>query len=71
MRKKGTRNTQNLAAEAAFAENVRAIAPSARPGLLAWLRQAYTRPSVIARLRHRRRTFYELDPKTGRWRRLR
>ena len=71
MRKKGTRHTQNLAAEAAFAENVRAIAPSARPGLLAWLRQAYTRPSVIARLRHRRRTFYELDAKTGRWRRLR
>jgi hypothetical protein len=64
--------TLSIAAEAAFLKQARSIAPADRAQLLAVLRRyPSSRSGFGTWLRHRRRAFYELDPTTGTWRRLR
>jgi hypothetical protein len=56
---KKNNRTRDYAAEIAFHYQARAIPPAARPGLLDWLRRAHRRPPP--------RTFWLLDPDTGKW----
>jgi hypothetical protein len=70
MGKNGHKKPRNYAAEIAFGRRVRAVPPSARPGLLDRFRRA-GRPRPGRRRRGRLpRTFWLLDPTTGEWRLL-
>ena len=56
---------RNYGLELDFRRAVRQVPSRERPSLLAWIRRYRCRHD-----RHRARTFYELDPTTGHWKRL-
>ena len=76
MRKNGNHRTRDYAAEITFLKQARIVPPSARLGLLAWLRLAHVdaernggnRP-VLGRRRKGPppRTFWMLAPGSGEW----
>ena len=74
MKKNGHNRPRNYAAEIAFDQEVHALPPSDRPGLLnglRWLRHAPADPDRSGGSRQPpARTFWELDPTTGEWRLL-
>lgn len=78
--KKKNRRASTYDAEIAFIQEIRALPPGDRPGLLDWFRRLrhdpdQSEPAVPAcptpprrRPRRRPRAFWHLDPTTGRWR---
>jgi hypothetical protein len=57
----GGRKSRRLAFDVAFAREARTVHEVTRWGLWAWLQRWWWRPQ---------RVFWELDPKTGEWKRL-
>jgi len=70
MKKNGNHRTRNYELEMALGQEGRAVSPTARPGLVEWLRRVYG--PMLGRLRKSRpaRAFWMLDPVSGEWRRL-